>query len=557
MNGKYPVRTLMEYSWVGLMATLLFVSCSGSGSSGGGGSNGGSDSLPGVYTYHNNLARDGTNTGESILTPANVNTTTFGKLFSCPAPPLQLDGAAYTQPLWVPGFQIDGGTHNVVFVATQHDSVYAFDADSIPCVQLWHAALLDSFHGGTAGETPVPWNDVGEGDGDIYPEIGVTGTPVIDPVSSTLYVVSKSEGPPGIFHQRLHALALATGDEKLSGPVNITASVSGTGDGSSAGRVPFNPQTENQRSALTLVNGIVYIAWASHEDVNPYHGWVIGYNAGMLAPAAVYNATPDGNRGGIWAAGGAPAADSSGNLYVSTGNGTFDGNNDFGDTVLKLSTSASLAVADWFTPFNQSDLETNNLDLGSSGVVLLPDQSSGPAHLLITGGKEGKLYLLNRDNMGHFCASCTTTDTNVLQSFMGGVIFGTPAFWQNGLYLAGWNGFLERFAFNPSSGTFDTSPSSQSSNIFPYPGATPSISSQGSSNGIAWAIDSSENGVRTTQGPAVLHAYDATNLANELWTSAQAAGDQAGDAVKFTVPTVVNGKVYIGTRTEIDVYGLF
>lgn len=546
--------SLSRHKWIGLIATLWLAACD---MGGGNNDTGGSGNLPGVYNYHNNLERDGTITQENILTPANVNTTTFGKLFSCP-----IDGAAYAQPLWVPSLGIGGGTHNTIFVATQHDSLYAFDADSNPCTQFWHADLLDLSHGGSAGETSVPWADVGSGYMDIQPEIGVTGTPVIDPASKTLYVVSKSEGPTGTFRQRLHALDLATGAEKLGGPVNIAASVPGTGDGSSGGNLDFNPQTEHQRSALTLVSGVVYIAWASHEDKDPYHGWVIGYNASTLSRKAVYNATPNGNRGGIWMAGGAPAADKSGNLYFTTGNGTFDGtsNNDFGDTVLKLSPSAALAITDWFTPFNQSDLETFDWDLGSAGVVLLPDQSSGPAHLLVTSGKEGKLYLLNRDAMGNFCASCTTTDTNILQSFMASSAFGTPAFWQNGLYFAGVDSPMMRFAFNPSSGTFDTSPSSQSGNNFPFPAATPSISSQGNSNGIAWAIDSSQYGLPTpNQGPAVLYAYDATDLANELWDSALAAAnrDQAGDAVKFTVPTIANGKVYIGTRTEIDVYGLF
>jgi hypothetical protein len=521
--------------------------------------------LPGVYTYHNNLARDGTNAQENILTPANVNATTFGKLFSCP-----VDGAVYAQPLWVPSFSISEGIHNVIFTATEHDSIYAFDADSSPCVQLWRVDLLDSSHGvTTAAEVPVPATDVGCGgcgEAAILPEIGVTGTPVIDPASNTLYVVSKSEGPPGAFHQRLHALDLATGDEKFSGPVDITASVSGIGDGSFDGIVPFNPQTQLQRSALTLVNGVVYIAWASHEDVGPYHGWVIGYSASTLSQVAVYNANPNGYEAGIWEAGDGLAADSSGDLYFSTGNGTFDGNsstapnNDFGDTVLKLSTSGGLAVADWFTPFNQIELNEYDIDLGSGGTVLLPDQTSGPAHLLVTGGKEGRLYLLNRDAMGGYCASCTTTDTNILQSFTAGSDYSTPAFWQNGLYFAGLSTPLMRFAFNPSSGTFDTSPSSQSSNTFSFPTATPSISSQGSSNGIAWVIDSSQYGVTSSygQGPAVLHAYDATNLANELWNSGQATEnrDQAGNAVKFTVPTVVNGKVYIGTQNEIDVYGI-
>jgi Immunoglobulin domain len=516
--------------------------------------------LPGVFTYHNNLMRDGTNTLEYGLTSSSVNTTTFGKLFSCPT-----DGNVYAQPLWVSNLGINGATHNVVFVATQHDSIYAFDADASPCAQMWKANLLDAAHGGSAAETSVPTGDVGSGFQDIQPEIGVTGTPVIDPASNTIYVVSKSEGPAGNFHQRLHALDLATGNERFGGPVVISASVSGNGDGSTGGNLPFNAQTENQRCALALVNGVVYIAWASHEDADPYHGWVIGYNAATLARAAVFNATANGSRAGIWMSGGAPAADTSGNLFLSTGNGTFDAtsatspNNDFGDSILKI--SPSLAVADWFTPFNQSTLESNDLDLGSGGILLLPDQSSGPAHLLVTGGKEGKLYLLNRDGLGEFCSNCTTTDTNILQSFAASnLIFGTPAFWQNGLYFAGVSDKLSLFAFDISSGKFGTTPTSQSSLTYPFPGATPSISSQGASNGIVWTIDSSQYGVPGSRGlgPAVLHAYDATTLATELWNSSQAANnrDQAGEAVKFTVPTVANGRVYIGTRSTIEVYGL-
>lgn len=514
---------------------------------------------PGVFTYRYNLARDGTNTQEYGLTPSNVNTTTFGKLFSC-----STDGNVYTQPLWAPNLSINRTTRNVVFVATQHDSLYAFDADASPCVQIWQANLLDAAHGGTAGETPVPTVDVGSGSQDIQPEIGVTGTPVIDPTSNTLYVVSKSEGPAGNFHQRLHALNLTTGNERFGGPVTISPSVLGNGDGSSGGNLPFNPQTENQRCALALVNGVVYIAWASHEDVDPYHGWMIGYNAATLTQAAVFNATANGSRAGIWMSGGAPAADTSGNLFLSTGNGTFDAtsatspNNDFGDSILKI--SPSLSVADWFTPFNQSVLQSNDLDLGAGGILLLPDQSSGPIHLLVTGGKEGKLYLLNRDGLGNFCTSCTRTDTNVIQSFAAtNAIFGTPAFWQNGLYLGGVSDKLSLFSWNPATGELNPTPASQSSLTYGFPGTSPSISSQGSSNGIVWAIDSSQFGVpKNAGGPAVLHAYDASNLATELWNSSQAANsrDQAGPAVKFTIPIVANGKVYVGTRNTIDVYGL-
>jgi hypothetical protein len=518
--------------------------------------------LAGVVTYHNNLARDGTNTQEYALTTSSVTTATFGKLFSCP-----VDGAAYTQPLWVPGLNIGGQVRNAIFVATQHDSAYAFDADANPCSQLWHANLLDAAHGGTAGEIPVPTGDVGSGYQDILPEIGVTGTPVIDQTSGTLYVVSKSEGPVGTFHPRLHALDLVTGNEKFTGPIDIAASVPGTGDGSVGGVLTFDLRNQGQRGALTLVNGIVYIVWASHEDHDPYHGWLLGYDAGTLAQVAVFNADPNGSRSGIWMAGGAPAVDASGNLYLSTGNGTFDGNsgvppnNDFGDTVMKIGTSSGLSLNDWFTPFNQSYLDGLDLDLGSSGVVVLPDQISGPAHLLVAGGKEGRLYLLNRDAMGNYCAACTVTDTNILQSFLATpAIFGTPAFWQNKLYLGGTSDALRLFAFDATTGIFHTVASSRSATSFQFPGPTPSLSAQGASDGVLWAIDSSTYGVPSLfgTGPAILHAYDAANLSSELWNSSQAANnrDTAGNAVKFTVPTVANGRVYIGTRTEIDVYGL-
>jgi hypothetical protein len=525
--------------------------------------------LSGVFTYHNDVPRDGVNAQELALTPATVSTTTFGKRFSCPA-----DGASYTQPMWVPRLSIGGAVHNVIFAATQHDSVYAFDADASPCAQLWQAKLLDSAHGGLAGETPVPTGDVGNGFQDIQPEIGVTGTPVIDPATSTLYVVSKSEDLTNAFHQRLHALDLATGNEKFAGPKTITASVPGTGDGSSGGIVSFNPQTAHQRSALSLSNGIVYIAWAAHEDKDPYHGWIIGYNAATLARVRILNVSPDGSRTGIWMAGGAPAFDSAGNLYATTGNGTFDAdqalppNGDYGDSVLKVSTSAAMAVTDWFTPYNQAFLDTQDLDLGSSGVVVLPDQSSSPTHLLVAAGKQGQVYLLNRDAMGAYCTGCPA-DTNVVQSFAAfqnfGSFWGSPAFWQNRLYLGGTQeppgpgDRLKVFDFNPSTHSFTTPASSQSATIFGYTGSTPSVSSQGASGGVVWAADVSAYGVPAPSlGPAVLHAYDANNLGSELWNSSQAANnrDQAGNAVKFSVPTVANGKVYLGTRSEIEVYGL-
>ena len=532
--------------------------------------------LPGVLTYHNNTSRDGTNTKEFVLTASNVTTPTFGKLFSC-----QVDGAIYAQPLWVPHVTVSGSSHNLIVVASQHNSVYAFDADASPCVTLWHTNLLDSAHGGAAGETSVPSRAtgglVGNGFGDITPEVGVTGTPVIDPSTNTIYVVSKSVNANTQFFQRLHALDLTTGNERVT-PRSIDASISvaGTGDGSVNGRVAFDPRNENQRPGLVLSSGVVYVSWASHEDRDPYHGWVVGFSASTLVPAtnAVFNSTPNRvgtlsySRGGIWMGGGAPAVDASGNLYFITGNGTFDANttggSNYGDSVVKLSTTSGLSVADYFTPHDQATLDTNDTDFGSGAATILVDQPSGPVtHLVIGGGKQGNLFLLNRDNLGKFSGSTN----NVVQTInAGNGIFATPVFWQNNLYVAP-IGALKQYVFSPATGKFNGAPSSQTAAAFGFPGATPSLSANGTASGIVWAADSSQ--YCTTQspgcGPAVLHAYDATNLGHELWNSSQAAGnrDQAGRAVKFTVPTIANGKVYLGTRGndssvlgELEVYGL-
>jgi len=543
--------------------------------------------LTGVITYHNDLARDGANTHEFALTTSSVKTATFGKLFSC-----SVDGAIYAQPLWVANLAIGAATHNVIVVATQHDSVYAFDADSNanPCAPLWRANLIDSAHGGTAGEGSVASSSgglVGAGFGDITPETGVTGTPVIDPGTNTLYVVSKSAiASPLSFFQRLHALNLTNGNEKTGSPVAIDNSISvpGTGDGMVSGRVAFDPRNEHQRPGLALVNGVVYIAWASHEDRDPYHGWIIGYNAATLAqvPGAVFNTTPNHvgtvsySRGGIWMGGGAPAADSSGNLYFLTGNGTFDaatGGSNYGDSTMKLSTAAGLSVADWFTPADQASLDGADTDHGSGGAAILVDQPTSPVqHLVIGGGKEGNLFLLNRDAMGRYGANANPLNSNAVQIFsVGNGIFSTSAFWNNSLYIAPAGGRLQAYPFSTSAGQFNAGSATSAGVSFGFPGATPSISSSGASaNGIVWATDSSMFCTPQSPGcgPAVLHAFDATKLSTELWNSSQAASDKAGFAVKFTVPTVANGKVYIGTRGndtgtgtssilgELDVYGL-
>jgi hypothetical protein len=521
--------------------------------------------LTGVTTYHDDLSRDGVNAQEYALTTANVATATFGKLFSCPA-----DGAIYAQPLWVAGVTASGAKHNVVVVATQRDSLYAFDADASPCATLWHANLIDSAHGGTAGETPVPSGSgnsvgIGGGSGDITPEVGVTGTPVIDPATNTVYVVSKSviaSGPT--FFQRLHAIDLTSGNEKFNGPITIAGTFPGTNDGGTTDT--FKPGPQNQRPGLALVNGVVYIAWASHEDHPNYYGWLIGYNAATLAQASVLNVTPNVGYGGIWMSGAAPAADASNNLYIITANGGFDANsatapnNDYGDTFLKL--GGGLSVSDWFTPSNQMSDENNDQDFGAGGAAIVVDQASGPApHLVIGGGKDGYLYLLSRDKMGHL------GDSNAWQRFsFGAPIFSTGAFWKNSFYLAGVGGALTAYPLNTTTDMLGAA-SSVSPTTYGFPGTSPSISATGTTNGIVWTLDNGQycTPQSTGCGPAVLHAYDATNLATELWNSSQGSGNAAGNAVKFAVPTVANGKVYVGTRGsdnssggvgELDVYGL-
>jgi hypothetical protein len=480
--------------------------------------------LAGVFTYHNDLSRDGSNNQEYALNTSTVKAATFGKRFAC-----AIDASAYAQPLWVANVAIGGGTHNVLIAATVHDTVYAFDADVSPCKTYWSKSLLAS------GETWVNNTDVG-GSLDLAPDIGIVGTPVIDPTTNTIYVVSKSKNGATI-HQRLHALSLIDGTEKFSGPQEIAFTSNG---------ITFSPLAQNQRAGLALVNGVVYICYGSHGDVPTYYGWVVGYNAATLAQVSAFNDDPGAGFGGIWMAGGAPAADSSNNLYVITGNGNFDGVTLFGDSFLKLS-APNLGVLSFFTPSDQAALNSGDVDFGSGGATILVDQPSGPVrHLAIGGGKEATLFLLNRDTLG----GNTANDAGAVQSFsVGNMIFGTPAFFQNTLYIAPITDHLKSYTFNVTTGQFATAPASQSAATFGFPGSTPSISSQGTSNGIVWAT---EKGT----GPAVLHAYDATNLATELWNSGNSAADQAGQAVKFTVPTVANGKVYVGTVGEISVYGL-
>lgn len=540
--------------------------------------------LPGVYTYHNDLARDGANAQEYALTPANVNSASFGKLFSC-----SVDGAIYTQPLWVANLTVSGTTHNVVFVGTQHDSLFAFDADASPCTKLWSVSLIDGAHGGTGNESPVPSSGssalVGNGDGDLTPEVGITGTPVIHPTHSILYVISKSMSPGGtMFYQRLHAIDLATGTEKPGSPVAIAATFPGSSGGGVS--VLFDPRNENQRAALALVNGTVYAAWGSHEDKGPFSGWLLGYQYdGMsLVGSSTLNAAPDSGEAGIWMSGAAPAADASGNLYVLTGNGAFDAGNtaspnrDYGDSFLQL--SAALRVLQYFAPTDQLSDQSYNNDFGSGGATVLATLPPGSpvTHLAIAGGKDGNLYLLNLDSLGglgdqHAWQELSVGTEGDLNADTPGVIFCAPALWNGHVYLGGALQPLAAFTFNTTTAKLSASgTASAPAGGYGYPGTTPSVSAMGTTNGIVWALDNSLYCTPASPGcgPAVLHAYDANNLSTELWNSSMSAADTAGNAVKFVVPTIANGKVYVATRGnntggalgststagELDVYGL-
>jgi hypothetical protein len=500
-----------------------------------------------VTTYHYDNLRTGQDISETILTAANVNTSRFGKLYST-----KVDGYVYSQPLYVSNVSIAGkGTLNVVYVATEHDSVYAINADSGEI--LWQRSFLNP----PQGITSVPSTLIGCSD--IVPEVGITSTPVIDVSSNTIYVVAKTDDS-GTVNQRIHALDIATGMERGKSPALIQASVHGTGDGSVNGVIHFDAFHEAQRASLLLQNGMIFIAWASLCDTSPYHAWVMAYNVHSLQQMAVWNSTPNGGLGGIWQSGAGLAGDSEFNTFFATSNGTFDGNHggiDYGNTIARLSLPSGnmFRVADSFTPYNQEDLSEYDMDLGSGGVLLLPDQLSGATykHILVESGKEGSIYVINRDHMGGYNPNDNSQIVQFLPYAIGGM-WAVPAWWNNSVYFGGSGDALKQFSFTPSTGTLSLSPVTEASYGFGYPGTIPIISANGNSNAILWAIqtDSYYN-----LGPAVLHAFDAINLGNELYNSSQnSARDTAGSAVKFSVPVVANGKVYVGTAGQLDAYGL-
>jgi hypothetical protein len=501
-----------------------------------------------VTTFLNDNSRTGQNLQETILTTGNVN----GKLFAQP-----LDGDAYSQPLYLPNISIPGqGAHNVVYVATMNDSVYAFDADSNTgdnAQPLWMVNFTDP----SDGITTVPSSDVHCTD-TVTTEIGVFSTPVIDPTSNTIYVLARTL-ETGIFYQRLHALDVTTGAEKFGGPVVIQATVSGTGSGSKKKVLTFNPQLESQRAALLLQNGLVYIAWSSLCDYSSFHGWLMAYNSQTLAQTGVWVTTANGSEGGIWESGNGPAGDSSFNTFVPTGNGTFDANTggvDYGQSIVKLGppVSEALPVIDYFTPYNYAAYNTANADLSSSGLVLLPDQAGPNPHLLVQCDKAGDMFLINRDSMGHFNSANNSQIVQYIPDVTA-AMWSSPTWWNNYIYIGGRGDLIKAFQFNPGTGLLTPTPSSTSPMAFGYPGTTVSISSNGTTNGIVWALNSA--GYSSPTGVASLHAYLATNLATQLYTSTKnASRDAPGAPMKFIVPTVANGKVYITTQSGLVVYGL-
>jgi hypothetical protein len=506
----------------------------------------------GTFTHHNDTLRTGQNLNETVLTQANVNKTTFGKLFTN-----AVDGTVYASPLYVANLNIPGkGFHNVVYVATEHDSVYAFDAD-IANTTLWQVSFINT----SAGVTTVPASDTGE-TGDIMNEIGITSTPVIDPGTNTIYVVAKTK-ESGQYVQRLHALDVSTGVEKFGGPVVLQASVPGSGSGSVGGNVAYDALHQNQRAALLLSNGVIYIASAAHGDVQPWHGWVLGYNASTLQRVMAYNTSPNGLGAGIWQSGGGVAADASGSLYFVTGNGDFDANTggaDYGESYVKLSPSGT--VLDYFTPHDQSIMNTYDLDLGSSGVLLLQDQPGAVPRLIGNAGKSGTIFLVNRDNMGRYNAqndnqivqSLPNAFPNPAQSNIGGN-FVSPVYFNQAVYFSPVLDTVKMYTL--TNGLLSTSPTSISATSYSYMGGALAISANGNSNGILWTVERVANDINDPGATGVLHAYDATNLGNELYNSSQSGSrDTLSSAAKYNLPLVANGKVFVANDGQLVAYGL-
>jgi hypothetical protein len=497
-----------------------------------------------VLTYHNDNSRSAQNLTETVLTPANVNATQFGLLRVLPA-----DGLVDGQPLIASNLSVSGVLRNVVYVVTENDSVYSYDADT--GAALVHVSVLGS------GETPSDTRGCSQ----VVPQIGITSTPVIDRSvgpNGTVYVVAMSKNAAGEYLQRLHALDLVTLAERPNSPVVIQATYPGTAN-NSVGMTSFQPGQYEERAGLLLLSGTVYTAWTSHCDQTPYNGWIIGYDESTLAQSQVLNVTPNGSEGAIWQAGGGMAADSAGNIYALVANGTFDTTldasgfplqGDYGNAFIKLSSASTLQVTDYFDMDNTVAESNGDVDLGSGGAMLLPDQtdSTGVVRQLAVGaGKDGHLYVVNRSNLGKFSMSNNAIWEDMPGALPGG-IWATPAYFQGTVYYGDVGGTLKAFGIQQA--LLGKTPTSQTSISFAYPGTAPAVSANGSSDGIVWAVQNSN--------PATLHAFAAGNLATELYNSNQAANgrDNFGAGNKFMTPSIANGKVYVGTPTGVAVFGL-
>lgn len=512
--------------------------------------------VPDVTTYHFDNARDGLNARETVLTPANVNSTSFGKVGFFSA-----DGKVDAQPLYVSGLNVNGTATNILYVATEHGSLYAFNPDAPKAPLLWKTSLLG------AGEAPSD----DHGCGQISPEIGITATPVIDRAKGVIYAVAMSRfqnpGKSYTYHQRLHALRLTTGAELPGSPVEITGTYPGTGAGSSGGTLTFEsakyPGRYAERAGLLLLNGTIYLSWTSHCDYPPYTGWVMAYDESTLQQTAILNLTPNGSEGSIWMAGNGLAADSHGNIYFLDANGTFDtsldsngfpAQHDFGNAMMKLSTAGgTLAVADYFEMYNTVSESGSDTDLGSGGAMLLPDMTDASGkvrHLMVGAGKDKNIYLADRDNLGKFNPGNNNSLYQELPDALPNGAWSSPAYFNGTIYYAANNDSLK--AFPMTQARMAATPTSRSSIVFPYPGSTPSVSANGNEDGLVWVVESNVGQA------AVLHAYDATDLSRELYNSNQAAGgrDSFGNGNKFITPIIVNGKVFVGTPTGVAEFGL-
>ena len=504
---------------------------------------------PMILTQHGNMARTGANRQEMMLNTKNVNPASFGKLFS-----RTVQGYLYAQPLYVPNLKMaDGRIHNVVFLATSHNSVYAFDADDPKAfAPLWKINLGPSIPAAEVYTTR--WTDMRD-------EIGITSTPVIDPATGSIFVVAKTK-ENGTYVQRFHALSITTGKEKPGSPVVVKASVPGTGEGSKDGQMPFDPVRQLQRTSLLLLNGVVYAAFGSHADAGIFHGWILGYSARTLAQTCAFNTTPDGSDGAIWQASMGLASDGAGNIFAATGNGTFDastGGKNYGNTLLRLRPEGkTLKVMDYFTPYNQAQLNMHDTDLGASGPLLIPN-----SRLILQGGKDGWLYLVNRDKMGGYGKG---SNDQIVQSFdiTQGNIHGAPVYWDGpgGPWVYVWAEYDHLKAFHLDGGKLDQFSSSQSEWQVPdgMPGGFLSVSSNGSTagTGIVWTNTPWDANANWDTVPGIIRAYDAADLTHELWNSRMNdARDDSGMFAKFCPPTVVNGKVYAATFSgQLNVYGL-